>query len=279
MKFEGTSTTAYAYDSSRRGPLAIEELRGIFKYRELIMQLVRRDIVTRYKRSALGLAWTLLNPLGMMLILTIVFSQLFHSIQGYQVYILSGLIAWTFFSQATTASLSQNIWGSSLLHRIYLPRTAFTVSAIGTGLANLLLSLVPLFLIILVTRYPLHWTMVFLPVSMLLLGCFALGLGLLLSTLAVYFPDVVDMYQVALIAWMYLTPIIYPADIIPAAYRQLLLYLNPMYYFIQIFRQPIFDGVFPSLHIVLIGAGIALTTLVAGWMVFSWKANEFTYRT
>lgn len=279
MKIEETSGIRYAYDSSRRGPLALEELRGIIKYRELILQLVRRDIVTRYKRSILGLAWTLLNPLGMMLILTIVFSQLFHTVKGYPVYILSGLIAWTFFSQATTASLSSNIWGSSLLHRIYLPRTAFTMSAIGTGLANLVLSLIPLFLIIFLTRYPLHWAMLFLPISMLVLGCFALGVGFLLSTWAVYFPDVVDMYQVVLTAWIYLTPIFYPADIIPAPYRQLLLSINPMYYFVLIFRQPIYEGVIPSWPILAIGAGIALITLVAGWLIFSWKANEFTYRT
>jgi ABC-type polysaccharide/polyol phosphate export permease len=279
MKYDGAIGPAYDYDSSRRGPLALEELHGIWKYRELILQLVRRDIVTRYKRSALGLAWTLLNPLGMMLILTIVFSQLFHTVRGYPVYILSGLIAWTFFSQATTASLSQNIWGSSLLHRIYLPRTAFTISAIGTGLANLVLSLIPLFLIVFLTGYPLHATMLFLPVSMLILGCFALGVGLLLSTLALYFPDVVDMYQVALTAWMYLTPIIYPADIIPAPYRQFLLTLNPMVYLVQIFRQPIYDGVLPSWQMLATGTGIALVTLVAGWLVFSWKANEFTYRT
>jgi ABC-type polysaccharide/polyol phosphate export permease len=121
--------------------------------------------------------------------------------------------------------------------------------------------------------------MLFLPISMLILGCFALGVGLLLSTLAIYFPDVVDMYQVVLTAWMYLTPVIYPATIIPVQYRQLLLSINPMYYFIQIFRQPIYDGLIPSWQMLATGGGIALITLVAGWLVFSWKANEFTYRT
>ncbi len=266
------------YDSSKRGLLAFEELRGILKYRELILQLVRRDLISRYKRSTLGIAWTMLNPLGTMLILSFVFSNLFHAVNGYPIYVLSGLIAWTFFSQSTTASLSQNVWGSSLLQKIYLPRTSFTLSAIGTGLVNLVLTLVPLFLIMSFTGYPLRLTMVFLPISITLLAAFSLGIGLLFSTLAVYFPDVVDMYQVGLNAWMYLTPIIYPADIIPLPYRQWLLALNPMYYFVEIFRQPIYDGRLPSWQLLSTGTGIAIFSLFLGWIVFTWQANEFTYR-
>ena len=134
------------YDSLKRGPVAWEELRGLAQYKDLIYQLVRRDVVSRYKRSALGIAWTMLYPLGMMIVLTVVFSQLFHSVQGYPAYVLCGLVAWTFFSQTTSAAMTQMVWGSSLLQRIYMPRTAFVVSAIGTGLVNLALSLIPLLL-------------------------------------------------------------------------------------------------------------------------------------
>jgi ABC-type polysaccharide/polyol phosphate export permease len=267
------------YDSSKRGPIFIEELRGIVKYRDLIFQLIRRDIVTRYKRSALGIAWTMLNPLGTMIILAVVFSQLFHSIEQYPVYVLSGLIAWTFFSQATTAALNQNIWGNALLQRIYLPRTSFTIAAIGTGLANFLLAIVPLLIIMLITKTPIHLTMLFIPYAMLLMAAFALGIGLLLSTLAVSFPDVVEMYAILLTAWMYLTPIIYPADIIPEAYRSWLLNLNPMYYLIQVFRLPIYEGVLPSLQTILISSAISLLTLVVGWLVFTRNADSLNYRT
>jgi ABC-2 type transport system permease protein len=279
MRFETSSRLVTVYDSSRRGNLAFEELRGIIKYHELIFQLARRDILARYKRSFLGVAWTMLNPLGMMLILTVVFSQLFHTIQGYPIYILSGLIAWNFFSQTTSAALQQNVWGGSLLHKIYVPRTAFTVSAILTGLINWILALVPLILVMVILGFPLKITMLFLPISMLILGCFALGIGLLISTLAIFFPDVVEMYQVILIAWMYLTPIIYPMDIIPVAYRSILFTFNPMYYFIQIFRMPVYDGVVPSTQYLLPALGLAIVVLILGWLVFSAKANEFTYRT
>jgi ABC-type polysaccharide/polyol phosphate export permease len=267
------------YDSSHRGPLAIEELKGVLKYRELIFQLVRCDLIARYKRSVLGIAWTMLTPLGTMLILTLVFSNLFHAVQGYPVYVLSGLIAWIFFSQTISASLHQNVWGGALLHRVYIPRTVFTISSLITGLVNLLLSLVPLALIMAIVRFPFHFSLLFLPVPILIVSFFTLGLALLFSTLAIYFPDIVDMVQVALTAWMYLTPIIYPLDIIPSHLRQWIINLNPMYYFIEIIRQPIYMGKIPSMHLLVISATLSVIFFICGWLVFSWKANELTYRT
>jgi len=267
------------YDSANRGPLAVEEIRGIFKYHELVFQIIRRDVISRYKRSVLGVAWTMLNPLGMMLILTLVFSRLFHSIEGYPVYVLSGLVAWTFFSQTMMAALNQNVWGGSLLHRIYLPRTTFTVSALGTGLVNVLISLVPLALIMVITGFQFRWSLLFLPVSILILAMFTLGLSLLFSILAIYFPDVVEMFHVVLTAWMYMTPIIYPVDIIPQGLHFFVQVFNPMYYFVEIMRYPIYNGTLPDLTTLTIGGIVAVFTLVVGWIVFTWKANELTYRT
>jgi ABC-2 type transport system permease protein len=266
------------YDSLKRGPVALEELRGLIQYKDLIYQLVRRDIVSRYKRSALGIAWTMLNPLGMMVVLSVVFGQLFRSISGYAAYVLCGLVAWNFFSQTTGAAMKQMVWGSSLLQRIYMPRTAFVVSAIGTGLVNLALSLLPLLAIVLVVGLPLHWSILSLPVSIAILAAFALGVALLFSAWAIYFPDVAEMYEVVLVAWMYLTPIIYPVETIPEAYRFWFFHLNPMYYMVRMFQGPVYDGVFPAAAL-LAGAGIiALCTLLVGWLVFTSRADEFTYR-
>lgn len=265
------------YDSAKRVSPALEELRGIYQYRDLIYQLVRRDIVTRYKRSVLGIAWTMLQPLGMMVIMTIVFSNLFQTIKGYPTYILSGLVAWTFFSQTTTATIHQVVWGGALFRRIYLPHTSFAVSAICTGVVNLALSLVPLIAIMLVTGRPLQWSMLFVPVAMILLAAFALGVGLILSALGVYFPDVVEMYQIVLVAWMYLTPIIYPEEILPVAYRFWITNLNPMYHMIKIFRKPLYDGIMPTLTEMMVAGIIALFTLIIGWLFYSNKADEFAY--
>ena len=265
------------YDSARRGAVALEEFRGIFQYRDLIYQLVRKDIVSRYKRSVLGIAWTLLQPLAMMLILLLVFSTLFQAIKGYPAYILSGLIAWTFFAQTTNAIINQIVWGGALLKQIYVPRTSFGVSAIGTGLVNLALSLIPMFLIMLLADVPFRWSLLFLPISMLLLAAFALGVGLIISTMAVHFPDVAEMYSIVLMAWMYLTPIIYPENIIPATYRFWFFNLNPMYHIIKVFRMPIIDGIVPD-AMTLIAAGIVSSlTLGIGWLFFSKRADTFAY--
>lgn len=266
------------YDSLKRGPVAIEEVRGIWQYRDLIYQLVRRDVIARYKRSALGIAWTMLYPLGMMIVLTVVFSQLFGGVRGYPAYILSGLVAWNFFAQTTSAGMTQMVWGGSLLHRIYMPRTAFVVSAIGTGVVNIGLSLVPLLLMTVIVGLALGWSILFLPVATLLLAAFALGVSLLLSAWAIYFPDVAEMYQVALLAWMYLTPIIYPVETIPEKIRFWFLHLNPMYYLVEVFREPVYNGVLPPWSLLGEAALIAVLTLAVGWIVFCSRADEFTYR-
>jgi len=268
------------YDSTRRGSAVFEELREILNYRHLIWQLVRRDILTRYKRSFLGVAWTMLNPLGMMLVWTIAFSQVFKlsDMPSYPSFVLNGLLAWTFFSQTTTAAMVNLVWGGGLLNRIYIPRVSFALAAVGTGLVNLLLSLVPLVVVMLVTGMPIQWTFIFVPVSILILCAFALGVGLLISTWAVYFPDITEMYQILLTAWMFLTPIMYPEEFLPQAYRVYITSLNPMYHMVKLFRIPIYFGRLPTLMEFLIPLSIAVVVLVIGWVVFARKSDEFAYR-
>ncbi len=278
MEVACVKSNTLVYDSAQRPQPMIEELLQAIRYRDLIKQLIRRDIVTRYKRSILGVAWTMLNPLGMMLVLLLAFSSIFGSARSYAVYLLSGLIAWNFFAQTTTASMHQLTWGSALLHRIYLPRVTFAISSTGTGLVNLMFSLIPLALVIAVTRTPVHPTILLLPLAIVLLTLFALGVGLLVSTLAVYFPDVAEMYQIALLGWMYLTPVIYPESIIPLTYRWWVFNLNPMYHLLKLFRLAIFYGIWPS-PVQLVAAVFAATTVfVLGWFVFTGKTDEFAYR-
>ncbi len=266
------------YDSATRALPMVEELVQSARYRDLIAQLVRRDILARYKRSILGVAWTMLNPLGIMLVLTLAFSSLFRATHAYAVYVLSGLVAWNFFAQTTTAAMNQLAWGGTLIHRIYVPRVVFALSSVGTGIVNLLLSLVPLLLVMVVTSVPLRLTVIFLPVAILLLAMFALGVGLLLSTLAMYFPDVTEMYQIAVLAWMYLTPIIFPEEVVPEHYRWWMLNLNPMYHLVKLFRQTLYFGQWPSLSRVAAAVIISVVGLVIGWIVFTGRADEFAYR-
>jgi ABC-type polysaccharide/polyol phosphate export permease len=265
------------YDSSIHKIPALEEIREIKRYKYLILQLTRRDILARYKRSFLGVAWTMINPLGMMIVLSIVFSQLFSAVESYPAYILSGLVAWTFFAQSTNAAMTGLVWGGSLIQRIYIPRTAFGVSAIGTALVNLLISLVPLLAVMMVTKVAIRFSILFLPVSIILLACFALGVGLILSTMAVYFPDVAEMYQIILLAWMYLTPIIYPEEIFPPNLNWILK-LNPMYYLVNLFRVPLLDGRIPTFEEILPAALCGVVALIIGWIFFTSKSDEFAYR-
>lgn len=267
------------YDSSRRGALAFSELVEVYRYRQLVFQLVRRDVVTRYKRSVLGIAWTMLNPLGMMVVLTVAFSQIFRfDAPNYPTYVLSGLLVWNFFSQTTTVAINSLVWGGQLFKRIYMPRSVFALSSMGTGVVNLLLALIPMLIIMLVTGSPIRWTIFFLPIPILLLIMISLGVGLILSTLAVYFPDVNEMYQIVLTAWMYLTPIIYPASMLPERLRFWLQTLNPMYRIVDLFRLPIYEGRIPSFSEFWPAALISLFLLVVGWGVFVSKADEFAYR-
>jgi len=268
----------FIYDSARRPLPFWEELIALWAYRDLVRQLVARDIKVRYKRSVLGVVWTMLNPLLMMVVLTLVFSHLFRwDLPHYPVYLLSGTLLWNFFAQTTTLAAQQLVWGGALLSRIYVPRTVFAVSALGTGLVNLTLALIPLGLIMLVTGVSFHPALIFLPLSIFLAAAFTLGISLLLSSVAPLFPDIVEMYQVILTAWYFLTPIFYPVKILPPQYR-FWLKLNPMHHLIAAFRGPIYEGVFLSGEGLLGTMVLALGTLSLGWFIFTKRADSIIYR-
>ncbi len=265
------------YDSDAIRSPEVQELREIWRYRDLLQLLVANSIKTRYKRSVLGVLWTLLNPLLTTIVLTVALSQLFRfQIENYPVYLLSGLVAWNFFSQTVTQVMSTLVWGSHLMKRIYVPHAIFPVSVVGNGLVNLLLALIPLFVIMLFVHQPLHWTLGLLPLAILLLTLFTTGISLLLATLAVYFVDLVEMVKILLMAWFYLTPIIYPLEAVPPKYAWLLK-LNPMSYLIEIFRGLIYNGTIPSeFHLGSVSVVSVLIFLI-GWIVFTRKSNEFAY--
>lgn len=268
----------YVYDAKNKTAKPLEELRQAYNYRYLISQLLRRDIVTRYKRSFLGIGWTMLNPLGTMIVLSIAFSQVFKMTEGYPAYVLSGLMAWNFFSQTTYASMVNLVWGGGLLKRIYMPRTSFALAAIGTGVVNTLLTIIPMIIVMLVLGVPVKLTILFTPIPLMLLALFSLGFGLILSTLAVYFPDVAEMYQIVLTAWMYLTPIIYPEEILPENIHFIISTFNPMYGLVKLFRIPIYYGRLPSIEEFLFPALLAVIVFIIGWLFFTYRSDEFAYK-
>lgn len=266
------------YDSGRRPPPFWEEAVESWRYRDLILQFVLRDIRSRYKRSVLGVAWTMLNPLLMMAVLSLVFSNIFRvSAQNYPVYVLSGTIVWNFFAQSTIASMLQLVWGGALMNRIYLPRTVFAVSAVGVGLVNLSFAIVPLVAIMILTGAPITVSALQLPAAFAIAALLSLGVGLLISTAAVSFHDISEMYQIALSAWYFLTPVAYPESILPAGVARWLPF-NPAYYAVKVFRDPLYHGQFSSARDLLTATAISIGIFLAGWFVFTSRSDRIAYR-
>jgi len=269
---------SFVYDSAAQRSPAIDEIYEIWRYRDLLGMLISNSIKTRYKRSALGVLWTLLNPLLNTLVLTIAWSQFLRfQVENYPIYLLVGLLVWNFFSQTVLHSMNTLIWGSSLMKRIYVPRTVFTLSVLGNGLVNLLLALIPLLVIMLAMSHPIRLSFAMLPFAILLAAMFTLGFTLLVSILAVMFVDFVDMFGVLIQAWFFLTPIIYPISIVPEwviPYMK----LNPMFFVVDIFRSLIYYGQMPSVFTWGILTGIAVISFILGWLLFTRKADELAYR-
>lgn len=275
---EKIDQTSLIYDTDTLKPPALNELLELWRYRDLLQLLVTNRIKTRYKRSVLGVVWTLLNPLLNTLVLTIAFSQIFRfNVPNYAIYILSGLLFWNFFSQSTNDAMDTLVWGSSLIKRIYVPRTIFAVAVVGNGLINYLLSLIPLGLIMLVMHHPFTISLLALPIAILELAMFTLGLGLLISTVAVFFVDFVYIFNVLLSVWFYLTPIIYPINIIPQRFLPLIR-LNPLLHLLELFHTIIYNAKSPDLSLWVLTLAISLFTLLAGWFIFTRKVDEFAYR-
>src|SRR4029077_18400554 len=246
-------------------------------YRSLLRDLVARDLKVRYKRSALGILWTMLNPLLLMIIFTIVFAHIMRvTVPHFTVYFLSAFVLWNFFAQATSWSTGCLVGYAPLIKKIYVPKSIFVLATVLASAVNLVISLVPLALIMLVVGHPFSAAIAFLPVPILLTTMFSLGLSLALAPICVMFADVVQIYQAVLTAWMYLTPIIYPLSALPDRYRQLLL-ANPMTHLVEAFRTPIYQGALPSSHVMISATVAATVTLVVGWMIFEHYSDRIAY--
>ena len=267
------------YDSANVGPPMVAELHQLLKYRDLVHLLTESNIKSRYKRSVLGVFWTLLNPLLHMTVLTLAFAAIFKSsVAHYPVYVLSGLLVWTFFSQVTSASMTAVMSGGSLMRQIYVPPSVFCVATVTAGLVNFVLSLIPLALIMVILGHPFRPALVFVPVAVLFLTVFNLGLSFVLGTLSVFFTDLVEVYGVLLRAGYFLTAVMYPITVIPERWRWVIK-VNPVYSYIRCFRDPIYNGAFPPWSAILVAVGSAFVALVLGWWFLARKAHEVVYRT
>jgi ABC-2 type transport system permease protein len=232
--------TAVVYDSDTRYPPVVAELRHLRTYRGLLKLLVVRDVTVRYKRSVLGLWWTLLNPLLTTAIMYVVFSQIFRfEIPGgvpFAVYLLSGVLLINFFALALNAVGVSLVSSASIITKVYVPAEVFAVSAAVAAGVNFTFSLLPLIVVLLVTGVGIPWTVLLVPVPALAMLLLVTGLGLLVATAAIRFHDTLDLVAVLVVLLGYLTPTFYPLSIVPSHF-QWVIQGNPLYSYLTVFRQ------------------------------------------
>lgn len=246
--------------------------------RELLINLTLRELRSKYKRSFLGWAWSLLNPLAVMFVYTIVFRLFFrasppdgvHGLNVFALFLLCALLPWNFFSMSVMGSIGSLVGNASLIQKTYFERKLLPASNV---LANLVSHLIEMALLTAILAGFGDWEAVaFIPMTMVLvvvMAVFGFGMGLLVSALNVYFRDVEHFMNIFLLVWIYLTPVIYPITT-PGVHRYLtILKINPMTEMTECFRAVLYYGRFPTLTQFGYFAGAALAILAIGWTVFS----------
>lgn len=248
---------------------------AVTRYRFLMSQMILRDFKTKYKRSALGVFWSFLNPLLTMLVQYIIFSTLFRSnIPNYPVYLLSGIVCFNFFKEAIDLSMNSITGNAQLITKVYVPKYIFPLSRTLSSGINLLLSMIPLLLMMLVTGQRITSAIFLLPIGLVFLVMFCLGMGLLLSASMVFFRDTQFIWNVFSLIWMYATPIFYPESIIPAQWM-VIYKLNPLYHIIRIFRIILIGGASPEPKAYLLCFISAFVPLAIGALVFKRTQDRF----
>ncbi len=250
------------------------------KYSPLLLNLAGKDFKLKYRRSVLGILWSILNPLFTMLVISQVFGVLLaRGNEKFAAYYIVGWSIWNFFAESTNLSMASILQGAPLIKKVYIPKYIFPLEKCLFALTNFAFSLIA---VIFVMCYKqafdgiLSGTILLAPIPVLLCLIFNVGLSLLLSALTVFFRDVQHLYGVLLTAWMYLTPIIYPMEMLDGhTMLQSIVKLNPMYYYVEYFRSVVMYGTVPDLTFNLITIAISLVTLIFGAFVFSKAQKRF----
>lgn len=255
----------------------LSKIKELYDFRELLKNLVIKELKLRYKRSVLGFLWTMINPLMMMIILAIVFSNLMKfDIKNFSIFLLCGLLPWNYFSHSIRVSTMSLISNANLINKVYLPKAVFPLSIIFSNMVNMILSLIPLFILMLFMGIKIHPTIILIPILLLNLMLFTAGISLLLSCLNVFFRDFTHMIEIIITAWFYLTPIIYPIEVIPMKYKMLFKF-NPLIYIIDGFREVIYSGKIPEFSFLINSVIVSLSSFAIGYWYFYRNEKEIIY--
>ena len=248
---------------------------AVRKYRFLIRQLVARDFRTKYKRSILGMFWSFLNPLLMMLVQYFVFSTIFKSdVPNFAAYLIIGTVMFNFFNEACGMALGSIVGNASLITKVYMPKYIYPLTRVMSSMVNLVISLIPLLIVCVITGVEFHKSALLAFFFLICLTVFSLGLGLLLSAAMVFFRDTQFLWGVLSMMWMYATPIFYPETILPEEFK-FILQVNPLYHFLKNTRLCILSGISPEPVVYVQCLLLALGALLIGALVFRKAQDRF----
>ena len=254
----------------------IQRIKTFEQYTPLFKQLVTIDIKLKYRRSFLGYVWSILNPLLVMSIMVIVFENMFRfDIENYPVYLIIGQTIFNFVSESTTQAMWSITGNASLLKKTYVPKYIFTLSKITSSFVNMLFSLAAMLIVFVVCHVQFNWYMLFIPIILLQVYIFCVGMGLFLAQANVFFRDIQYIYNAFLTAWMYLTPIFYPINNLPFELLWAIKHFNPLYAYITQFRTIVLECAAPDPRLVLYGFVVSFIMLGIGTIAFLRHQDRF----
>lgn len=253
----------------------MESIREIYKYREMLFNLVKKDLRTRYKGSVLGFLWTFINPLLQLVVYSAVFSIIMRvNVENYSIYLFVALIPWLFFATSIQVSCSSIISNKDLIKKVYFPRMIIPLSVATSAFMNMIFSMVIVFIALIISGIGLSKYIFFLPIVMILEYFMVIGMCLIFSALNVFFRDLEYILSIVMMAWMYLTPILYTMEMIPKE----LVYLfkiNPMTSVIQAYRDILYYQRMPDFGAMGINVFYSLILIILGYFIFNKLQRKF----
>lgn len=245
-------------------------------YKPLLRELVLKDIKLKYRRSFLGYLWSILNPLMIMCIMVLVFSNMFRfDIVNYPVYLIIGQTIFNFVSDATNQAMWSITGNAALMKKTYVPKYIFTLSRVTSSFVNMVFALGAMLLVFVVCRVHFTWNMLFIPVIFIQVYIFAMGLGLLLAAGTVFFRDIQYIYGAFQTGWMYATPLFYPISQLSDHLAWLIKHFNPLYSYITQFRTIVLECMLPDIRLVLYGFMVSFVMMGVGTLVFLKTQDKF----
>lgn len=252
--------------------------RELWRHRELLWLVTQREIKVRYKQSALGVVWAVLQPLSLMLVFTVFFSWFARIASDgipYPLFSYAALLPWTFFSTSLTFAIPSLIANSHIITKIYFPREIIPLASVLAAFLDFVIASAVFVLLLAFYRVPPTWNLLYVLPIVAIQIAFTVGVSLLLSAFTVLYRDVRHTLPLLIQIWMFVTPILYPASVVPGRWRVWYFSLNPMAAIIDGYRRAVIQGISPQINYLLLAAGVSGFLLWAGYKYFKSLEKEF----